>query len=516
MSKPLRIAYGRLCQETNAFSPVPTTLEDFRRMHLLEGDALHRATGRLGAEVPGMIRNAELSGFRAAARRAGGVEAVPLVSAWAVPGGPMTEETYRALRDRLVASLRAAGPVDGVFLSLHGALRAQGAERDPEAGLLAAVREVVGPAPIAASFDLHGNLTRAKVEPLTVLQAYRTNPHRDLAATGRRAGEVLIRALRGEVRPTTAWRSLPMLLGGGDTIDLFRPMRPIFKLMTSMERDRRVLTSSLFMCHPFNDSPDLGWSVHVTTDDDQALADRLADELAERAWSVKDIPPPKFLTPTEGIQAAREARCARRLGTCCVVDVSDVVGAGSTGENTNLLAALLKEGQGLLSYVPVRDASVVEALWSKPAGARVSVEVGGKLDPARNPAVAVEGALRARADTVHSGRACVLDLGHVQLVVTERAPLPLKPSFYGDLGLSPWRADLVVVKNFFHYRIYYLAMNRKSIPIMTRGATDLGLASTIPTNDPVHPRDPVADWRPADRRRRGLAGAAPQAALVGV
>lgn len=508
-ARPLRIAFGRIAQETNAFSPVLSTLEDFTRLHWREGQDLLRACGPWRSEVPGLIRNAELSGFVRAARRAGGVELVPLFSAWAMPSGPLTEATYRELLDRLREGLRAAGPLDGVFLALHGAMRAQGAEPEPEAGFLAAVREVVGPdLPVAVTMDLHGHLTPAKVDPCTLLLAYRTNPHRDLCAVGARAGELLVRAARGELRPVSRWRSLPMLLGGGLTIDLFSPMRPVFRAMKAMERRPGVLGVSLFMCHPFNDSPDLGWSVHVTTDGDPGLAERLADELAELAWGVRHQLPPAFLDPQAGIAEVRRARLARALGTVCVVDVSDVVGAGSSGENTNLLRALLEHGQGLRSYLPVRAPEVVDRLWTARLGERVSVTVGGAIDPAHNPPVEVSGVLRAQRRTVSSGRAVLLDLGDVQLVLTELPPLPLKPAFYGELGLSCWKADLVVVKNFFHYRIYFLAHNRKSVPIRTRGLTDLSLALERTYRDPVHPRDPVEDWRPADQRRRGLVPAA--------
>ncbi len=509
--RPLRIAYGRLCQETNAFSPVPSTLEDFRRLHLLEGDDLARAASPSGHEVPGLIKNAELSGFVRAARRAERktgrpVETIPLVSAWAMPSGPLVAEAYHELRDRLLARLRAAAPVDGVFLSLHGALRGAADVPDPEERLLEAVREVVGPGiPIAVTMDLHGVLTPAKVDPTTVLCAYRTNPHRDLCSTGERAGALLVRAIAGEVRPVTRWRSLPLLLAGGMTIDLFAPMRAIFSRMKAMERDPRVLSVSLFMCHPFNDSPDLGWSAHVTTDGDPALADRLADELADLAWSVRDVKPPPFFSPAEGIAEVRRSWLARKTGTVCVVDVSDIVGAGTPGENTNLLAALLTDARDLVSYVPVRDAVAVDQLWSSAPGDAVDLEVGGRFDPATNPPVRVAGRLRSKHDTAHFGRTVVLDLGHVQLILTALPPLPLKPSFYGDLGLNPWRADLVIVKNFFHYRVYFALSHRKSVPIRTRGASDLDLPLTRGVfNDPVYPRDPVTDWRPADRRRRGV------------
>jgi len=502
VSRP-RLAFGRIAQESNAFSPVRTTLEDFRRVHWLEGQALLDACGPAGVEAEGFIRSAELSGFvKAASRARGQVELVPLFSAWAVPGGPLAAEALAALKAKLVASLRAAGPLDGLYLALHGALVAEGSE-DPEAELLAAAREVIGPdATLAVSFDLHAQLTRAKVAPIDVLTAYRTNPHRDHAKVGYRSGRILIRSALGDAWPRLAWRSLPMVLGGGTTIDLLPTMRPLYARLRRLERDRRVLYASLFNCHLWNDHPDLGWSVAVVTDGDQALAEELADDLAERAWGVRHVQPPAFPTAAEAIDQARAARLARRLGCVCVCDASDIVGAGSTGENTALLRAILERGQGLMAYAPLRDASAVDAIWGLPVGAEVSRAVGGRLHPEVNTPLTVRGRVGARAECDARGRRVVLAVDHLRLVLTDRAPIAMKPQFYTDLGLDPWRADVVVVKSMFPFRWYYRASNRKSIYARTRGITDLDYVARLTFRDPVHPQDPVEDWRPADRRRR--------------
>lgn len=505
--RPVRIGYGRVCQETNAFSPVATTLEDFGRLHHRAAGDLAHACGRWGQEVPGLIRNAELSGFCRAARRHGRsvVEPVPLVSSWAMPSGPLDRTTCEELRSELLRHLRNVGELDGVLLTLHGAMRGSGDWAEPEERFLAAVRAEVGDdVPIAITLDLHGQLTPGKVDPVDILAGYRTNPHRDLARTGYRAGDLLIRAARGAIRPVSAWRSLPLVLGGGLTIDFLKPMRPVFSRMKAMERDPRVLYVSLFMAHVWNDSDELGWAVHVVTDDDPALAQRLAEELADRAWAERVHGPPRFLEPTEAIASVREARLARATGVVCVVDTSDVVGAGAAGENTNLLSALLEAGQGLTWYVPLRDEVAVAALWSREPGDAVELAVGGRLDPERNPVVELRGRLRRLAKTRYFGRAAVVDLGHVQLAITELAPFTVKPAFYQDLGLNPWRADAVVVKTLFHYRVYYAAVARKHVPVRTHGSTDLYLFENTKFQDPVHPLSEVEDWRPADRRRRGV------------
>lgn len=131
-------------------------------------------------------------------------------------------------------------------------MEVEGLGEAPEAFLLRRVREVVGAeVKIAVSYDLHANLSAGLVDPVDVLVAYRTNPHWDLAPTGFRAGNRLIRALRGQVRPVHAWRKLPLVLGGGTTIDFVAPMRAVFRFMRALEDDPRVLSASLFMVHPY-------------------------------------------------------------------------------------------------------------------------------------------------------------------------------------------------------------------------------------------------------------------------
>jgi microcystin degradation protein MlrC len=502
--RALRIAYGRISCESHALSPVLTTRADFERTHLVSGDALHRACQAGGVEVPGFLRDAELSGFVRAARAARvAVDAVPLFSAWAVPGGPMARATFDRFVDELLSGLRGAGALDGVFLALHGALCVPGVG-DPEGELLRAVRAQVGAIPIGATFDLHANLTLAKVRSVDVLCAYRTNPHRDHARVGARCGALLIGAILGEVRPRVAWRSLPLVLGGGTTVDFLPPMRALYRWMRRAERDPRVLYVSLFQNQPWLDHEEVGWATCVVTDGEDALAEALADELAERVWATRHEEPPVFLGAEEAIDAARRARWARRLGAVLMCDASDIVGAGGTGDNTRLLRALLERGADLRALVPVRDPEATARLWDTPAGRRVALPVGGTID-ARNPSLAVDGRVVRRHESASFGRMVVLQVERAQIVLTDGPNLVMRPSFYTAVGLDPWRADVVVVKSFFPFRLFFAAMNRRTLYVRTEGITDLDAAiREIPWAHPVWPRDPVEDWRAADLRRRGL------------
>lgn len=504
-----RIAYGRVAQETNALSPVRTTLADFRAMHYVEGDALARSLGRRGEEAPGFLKKAEIRGFVDRARKLGVRELVPTLSAWAVPSGPLDRPCFEALRDELCRRLRGAGKLDGLFLSLHGSMGVVGSD-DPESDLLEAVRGVVGAIPIVCTLDLHANLSPRRVSLTSSLVGYHTNPHRDHVSCGARAANVLVRAARGEVRPTAAWRSLPMVLGGGTTLDILPPMRAIYRRCASLpEKDRRVLDASVFMVHPWLDTPEVGWSVHVTTDGEPSLASDLADELAEACWAARHQQPPTFPDAHTAVKDAVAARWARRTGNVVMSDASDVVSAGSSGDSTRLLATLLTEGEGLTSYVTVQDPESARALFSQPVGARVDRAVGGTRDPGRHTPLLVRGTIGSKREDPGFARRVRLDLdpsprgARVHVVLVEGPALVMKPGFYREMGLRLRDADVVVVKSFFPFRIFFLPYARKTIYVRTGGVTDFDAAFTLPRlRGPVHPRDRVDDWREVDARRR--------------
>jgi len=498
-----RIAYARICQESNALSPVPTTLHDFESAHYLTGDDLLRATTK-EPELPGFFKRAELSGFvRACAARKHDVTPVPILSAWASSGGPLSRACYDELEDRLVTMLRAAGPLDGMYFALHGAMGVEGIV-DPESRLLRAVRTVLGGAPLVVSHDLHGNLTKDRVELADAIVAYQTNPHRDHARIGHKAGRIAIGTILREIEPVMAWRSLPMLLGGGKTIDFLAPMRAVFRRMHVAERRHEILSASTFMVHPWNDTPALGWSTLVVADRDLAAADQLADELAEMCWDRRHELPPEFPDAKTAIAEARGAKLRRKLGCVVMADASDVVTAGAPGDSTHLLRALLEHGAGMVAYAAVRDPQAIATLWPRAIGDIVATTIGGTLDPQRSQPLPVRGSILNKVDRAGFGKTIVLAVDHVRVVITDGPAMVMRPSFYTEVGLDPWRADIVMVKNFFPFLMFFLRYNRKTLFVRTSGTTDFDAAFGLELDGPIHPRDRVDAWRDRDALRRGL------------
>jgi microcystin degradation protein MlrC len=249
--------------------------------------------------------------------------------------------------------------------------------------------------------------------------------------------------------------------------------------------------------------------VIVTTDGDAQLASDLADELADACWAVRHRQPPSFPNAHEAVKEAVAAKWARRTGVVVMSDASDVVSAGSTGDSTRLLDVLRTEGEGLTSYVTVQDPESARALFALDEGAEVDRSIGGTRDPARHAALRVRGRIGRKREDPGFGKRVRVDLevgpsgARVHLVLVEGPALVIKPAFYREMGLRMRHADVVVVKNFFPFRLFFLPFARKTIYVRTGGVTDFDAAFTLPRlKGPVHPRDVVDDWREVDARRR--------------
>ncbi|UCF95938.1 MAG: M81 family metallopeptidase [Spirochaetaceae bacterium] len=485
-----RIAVAQVAQETNSFSPVPTTMRDFEALGLYRGDEIEQ----LAREY----RWFTLGGFWAAVEKLGKdqVDIVPIVSATAMSGGPVQKAVYEALKADLLEGLWNAGILDGVYLCLHGAMGVQGMH-DPDGDLIAAVRRIVGPeVPIGVSFDLHANITRTKVENATFIVGYKTNPHRDFYKTGYTCGKLLLQCVRGEIRPTMEYVKMRLLKGGGMTIDFLAPMRDIFKTMDRMEKDRRVLSVSNFMVQIWLDDPQLGWATVAVTDDDPQLARETAEHLAELNWSVRDVEHPIGISPSEAVAIANKKKLARLFGTIVICDVSDAVGAGAPGESTWILKALLQENPELVSYVPVRDQEAACTACRAPLHDTITLSVGGKLDAAYNRPLTVRGEVIYQEEG-QLGKTAILRCQGVHLILTELPAMTYRPTFFTDFGLNLRKADVVVVKNIFPFRFTYMRYNCKTLDVITPGTTNVDVFALRYENlpRPIYPLDDIEGWR---------------------
>ena len=483
------VAVAEIAQETDSFSPVLTTLRDFEAGGLLYGrDVIAKGATKQTA-VGGFVQAIADHGD-------GEIGVVPILRARAMSGGPVEREVYERFKAELLEGLKAAPRLDGIYLVLHGAMGVEGM-RDPEGDLLAAIRSELGDAiPIGISHDLHANVTRARSELATFIVGYHTNPHRDFYRTGYESGRILAGTVRGKLHPVMTVRKMRLLKGGGMNIDFLAPMSRVFKVVSRVEKTKGVLSVSVFPVHIWIDDEELGWSTVAVTDGNRELADRAADQIADAAWAIREVPHPKSYTAEEAVAAAKKRCFARNTGTLVICDVADAVGAGAPGENTWILKAFLDGAPDLVTYIPVRDAEVAGALWGKQEGETVTVSVGGKLETRYNRPLDFTGEIVSLQESA-VGKTVVLRHKGLHLIVSELPAAANKPDFFTDLGLDIWAADVVVVKNLFPFRFNYIAMNRGTLNVETPGTTSVdvfGLGyQKVPR--PIYPLDPVESWR---------------------
>jgi len=483
-----RIALVELHQETNSFSNVPTELRNFESLALYYDDDVH--TG-------GDKHKLQVDGFRKAVKRfgKGQIEIVPVLAAWSHSGGRIKEDVFNHFREHILGRL-GDEKLDAIYLSVHGAMGVEN-YHDPEGALLEEFRTIKGnDIPIAVSCDLHANITQKLVDLSTFITAYRTNPHRDHNKVGFTSGKLLIQTLFGEVKPVMSFYKLPILKGGGMNIDFMPPMRKVFRAMKRMERNPKVLRVSTFMVHIWIDAPEVGWSCIVITDDDPELAEKLCHELSELNWKVKDHRHPEPLKPEEAIRKVKKAKIRRAFGLCIMSDLSDLVAAGAPGESTHILRQLLKSEDKLTAYVPVCDEAAVDSLEIKSLNEQVSVNIGGRLAKTFNDPLAFSGTLLFFDDSRY-GKTAVIKSKKIYLIITS-LPCPVfKPSFFTKVGLNLWKADVIVVKNLFPFRLFFWKYNGMTLYVETQGVTNINVHSIdyehIPR--PIYPLDDVETWK---------------------
>jgi len=186
----LKLFIAGLATETNTFAPLPTGRAAF----------LADYSRRNGTRAPPSLSNIGLKAWRELAE-ADGHEVVESISTFAQPGGTTLRGVYEELRDTLLDDLRAALPVDGVLLFMHGAMVAEGYD-DCEGDTLEQVRALIGPdVTIGVEIDLHCHLTEAMRRAADVMVIYKEYPHTDIVDRARDLYPLVIGTAERRIRP---------------------------------------------------------------------------------------------------------------------------------------------------------------------------------------------------------------------------------------------------------------------------------------------------------------------------
>ena len=452
----MRIAIGGISHETSSFAKVRTTLADFESgFGLFRGqDVIRRFTGA-NICAGGFIDGAKAHGF----------EVMPLLWGFAYPSGLIVREDYESLKREFIDRLRQAesegGPVDGVLLDLHGAMVVEGID-DGDGDFIEAVRGVVGShRPIIVTLDLHGNHTQRRVDAATAIIGFDTYPHIDMAERGREAADLIVRTIRGDVRPVMSLRQIPLFWNTPTQVTAHPPMNEVMQRVHDLESRTGILSITLATGFPWSDVPDVGASVIVVADGSESLAKATAEELASWIWENRE----RWHCPPKSVrEAIREGEQVDRF-PIVLADHADNTGGGSPGDSTEIVRTFLELGltDALILYIV--DPEVAQQAHTAGVGQRITVSVGGKSDPIQGSPVIMNAEVMAISNgdftydgpmyaglTGNMGCSAWLKQDGVSVVVVTAHEQPLGPAFAKTLGIDCPSMRYIAVKSAAHFR----------------------------------------------------------------
>jgi microcystin degradation protein MlrC len=491
----IRIATAGFQHESNTFSTVPASLDLWRDSGILEGDAIRDEYA---------TSQSTLAGFFAAAAERNDVDIVPLVFTRLTPMGAMTAEAAGHIIDRIVAAIRDNGPWDAVLLPQHGA-----AVSDPwpdaDGELVRRVREVVGPhVPIGLALDMHANVSPQMVANADITTVYQTNPHIDAREQALHCARLVLRMVRGEIRPRSALRMPPLLVNILNQGTSDRPMSDLLRVADEQRRRPGVLSVSVVEGYPYADVAEMGMSFIAVTDGDQALAEDVADTLARAAWSMREALNQGGTPIDDALQRARAAAA----GPVVLFDVGDNVGGGSPGDSTFLLHAARRLGVGDLLQA-LCDPDGVAACAAAGIGGRIERGVGGRIDGRHGAPFPIAGVVTALSDgryeetgPSHGGfrfyndgpsAAIRTDDGYTIVLTTNAAGSSSLQQFRA-LGIEPTAMKIIVAKGVHSPRPAMEPIAREMIWVATPGVTtaDLTTFSYKHRRAPLYPLEAAA------------------------
>jgi microcystin degradation protein MlrC len=484
----LSIAIASILQESNTFSPVMTRYADFSPVFGQQAFARH--DGKL-TEMGGFID----------VLKAARVPMVPVCAAWAITANRLDRAGYQQLVQAFERHLRRA-KTNALLLAMHGAQTAAG-EDDVEGAVLGIAREVLGPdKPIVLTLDLHANITGRMVALANAIIGYHTYPHVDMFEVGQKAARLMLRILRGEVRPRTAYRKLPLIIQAENSQTTSGPMHRLISAARALERNGRAEAVSIFPVQPWMDIAEMGCAVVAVTDGDLSAAQRQADSIASRLWDHKKDFEAKLMPVPEALAAALQVEG----GPVVLAESSDSTGSGSPGDSTGVLKHLVRAPLTGPAAIFLVDPASVAAAIKAGVGSTVTLKVGGSFDRKHSKPVRVTGTVKLISDGRWVGRArgyntgittcmgctVVLEVGQVQILMAERSSMTVDPELFRSHGIEPIYCKIVVVKSPNGFRAAYEPIAKAIFLVDTPGVSTANLR-TLPFRRvprPIYPLDP--------------------------
>ena len=479
----MRVFSGTLATETNTFAPMPTGMATFRE----------RGYWKAGKHPDHM---SFFAGPLWAARLRGKPAGWTLIEgmvASAQPGGTTTRAAYEALRDELLADLRAALPLDMVLLGLHGAMVADGCD-DCEGELLQRVRAIVGPkVVVGVELDPHHHLSDAMVKNADLLVAFKEYPHTDVLERALELVELCAAKREGRIAPAASVVDCEMIV----TMHTSRePARGFVDRIMALEGQDGILSVSIAHGFAWGDVPDMGTKVLVYSDGDAVKGDALARKLADELIAMREA----LTVPYPGVDAALDEALAFDGGPVVLADGADNPGGGAAGDSTFILRRLLERGIGNACLGPLWDPIAARIAFEAGVGARLNLRIGGKIGPlSGDPLDLPVKVVALQSDMFMTGLSntptalgdCALvEAGGVQIVLISLRNQAMGSDLFTKLGVDLAAKKIVVVKSSQHFYASFSKVAQKVIYVGAPGAVTLDL-KTLPYKKIKRPKWPI-------------------------
>lgn len=452
----MRVVTGGISHETSTFTTVKTDWQSYKERFYLRGEEIINIFRGTNTPIGGFIGSADAHGF----------ELIPTVVAEAHPSGPTPRNIFDAILDEILNGIAEAGSIDGVLLGLHGSMVVGNLEGpdgidDPEGHILAAIREAVGAeVPILAQLDIHSNVSPQMVDAADVLIGRETYPEIDMAERSRECADVLMSIVNEGRRPTMALHQIPMIWGIHQ-VTAHSPMREAIDELHRIEAQPDVICGSIATCYYLADVPNMGASVYVVTDNDQALAQTYADQLGEWLFERRE----EWHGPAPTTRDALEI--AEKEGNFPVIfaDRNDNTGGGSPGDSTGMLRCFIEAELQDACLLYIVDPEAIAQCHRAGVGTTLTLDVGAKSTSAQGQPVRMmaevvalsegnfsyDGPMLAGLSSTMGPSAHIKQDGVHVLLVTQREQ-PFDTAFSRTLGLEPRQMRYIGVKSSAHFR----------------------------------------------------------------
>ncbi|MBL8833694.1 MAG: M81 family metallopeptidase [Rhodospirillales bacterium] len=480
----MRLFAATIATETNTFSPLPTSLEAYKECVFLR-------PGEHPEETP-LMCTAPLWVARKRAKKEGFTLIEGSCFA-ASPAGTTNRKDYEFMRDEILGQLRAAMPVDGVLLGLHGAMVAHGYD-DVEGDIIEKVREIVGPkAVIGVELDPHCHLTLKRVKLADIIVLYKEFPHTDVVERAEDVLNLVLRTLRGEIKPVMSMYDCRQIQSYPTTLPL---MRAFVDRMIAMEGKDGILSVSIGHCFPYADVPELTGRILVVMDKDKKKGDALATKIGEEFVSMRGKTMPEYFGVDDGITVAMEFNAAPVV----MADPADNAGGGAPTDNTTILRRLIERNAQEAILGPIWDPIAVRLCFDAGLGAEFALRFGGKIGPTSGqPIDAKVKVVGLKRDCHQSfgptqvplGDCAAVRVGGVEIVLITNRTQALGLELFENVGIDPRTRKMVVVKSTNHFMAAFGPIAKKVIYIDSDGplSRDYRKIPFTRINRPIWPLD---------------------------